>query len=129
VAKISIARLLETAKFLSTKAGQELADFITYVADLSEQVLRTLNNNVTIQDNLSAKMLTVSLKNATDQVVNTGNRLPIWIAPMRVVSSTCGVDDFHWYVNSNNEVVVRIGFTGSPTASTAYDVSLVIFYS
>jgi hypothetical protein len=129
MAKITIARLLETAKFLATKSGQELADFITYVSDLSEQVLRTLNSNVTIRDNLSAKMATISLKNDTEQVINTDGKIPVWVAPMRVVSNVYGVDDFHWWVNQEGEVVVRIGFTGAPSAGVAYDVSLVIFFA
>lgn len=149
MAKISISRLLETAKFLSTKAGQELADFITYVADLSEQVLRTLNNAVTIRDNLDAKIVTVSLKHDAPQVINTGGKYPVWIAPARVISSTYGSGPFVWFVSSSNEVVVKLQFVGAystdtvantsaqnitvtkasaPPASQAIDVTLVIFF-
>lgn len=128
MAKITIARLLETSKLLATEAGQQLSELITYMSDLSEQVLRTLNNNVTIRDNLSAKIATVSLKQNTEQVLNTDGKYPIWVAPARVVSNTYGVENFHWYINSANDVIVRIAFTGGPPSSTAYDVVLVIFY-
>jgi hypothetical protein len=128
MAKITIARLLETSKLLATEAGQQLSELITYMSDLSEQVLRTLNNNVTIRDNLSAKISQVSLKHNTEQVLNTDGKYPIWVAPARVISNVVGVDDFHWYINSANDVIVRVGFTGGPPSSTAYDVVLVIFY-
>jgi len=129
MAKINVSKLIDTGKFLATAAGKELADLITYLADFVEQVIRTLNKGVTITDNMSSKTLTVNLKNDIEQVINTDNKIPLWIAPARVVSSVYGVDDFHWYVNSANEVVVRVGYTGSPSASITYDVVLVIFFS
>ncbi len=128
MAKITIARLLETSKLLATEAGQQLSELITYMSDLSEQVLRTLNNAVTIRDNLDAKIVTVSLKQNTDQVVNTDGKYPVWIAPARVVSNVYGIENFHWYINSANDVVVRAGFTASPGSNTPFDVVLVIFY-
>lgn len=128
MAKITIARLLETSKLLATEAGKQLSDLVTYMSDLSEQVLRTLNNNVTIQDNIAAKIATVSLKHNTEQVVNTDGKYPVWIAPARVVSNVYGIENFHWYINSANDVIVRAGFTAAPSANTPYDVVLVIFY-
>ena len=128
MAKITIARLLETSKLLATEAGQQLSELVTYMSDLSEQVLRTLNNNVTIKDNLSAKISQVSLKQNTEQVLNTDGKYPVWVAPARVVSNVYGIENFHWYINSANDVIVRVGFTGSPPANIAHDVVLVIFY-
>ena len=131
MAKINVSKLIDTGKFLATAAGKELADLITYLADFVEQVIRTLNKGVTITDNLAAKTATVALKHNTEQVINTDNKIPIWIAPARVVSPIYGIDDFHWFVNSANEVVVRVGYSGSPSpsASITYDVVLVIFFS
>lgn len=129
MAKINVSKLIDTGKFLATEAGKQLADLITYLADFVGQVIRTLNKGVTITDNMSSKTLVASLKNDIEQVINTDAKIPLMILPARVISSVYGVDDFHWYVNSANEVVVRIGYTGSPTSSTTYDVVLVIFFS
>ena len=129
MAKINVSKLIDTGKFLATEAGKQLADLVTYLADFVEQVIRTLNKGVTIADNMAAKTLTVTLKNDIEQVINTDSKIPVWIVPARVISPVYGVDDFHWYVNSANEVVVRVGYTGSPTSSTTYDVVLVIFFS
>jgi hypothetical protein len=88
MAKITISRMLEISRLLGTDAGKQLADFLSYVSDLSEQVIRILRNNVTIGDNIDGKFLQVTLKHDTEQVINTDSRQPAWVAPAKVISTT-----------------------------------------
>ena len=124
--KMNISRLLETSKFASTDAGQQLADFIQYVADLAENVIRALQNQLTFQDNFNAKVSTISLKHNVEQVVNTDFKRPMGILPLQAISTTTGVDSLIWYVNNSGQTVVKVGLVGSPTA--AVDVTLAILF-
>lgn len=124
--KISISRLLETSKFLATEPGQALSDFIQYVAELAENVIRALQNNLTFADNFNCKVTTLSLKHNVEQVVNTNAKRPMGILPMQAVSSTTGVDSLIWYVNNSGQVVIKVGFVGAPT--TTVDLVVAILF-
>jgi hypothetical protein len=125
--RLAIGRLLETSKLINTKAGAELADFITYMSDFAEQVIRALNNGLTFGENSNAKVVKASLRHDTEQVIGTDGRSPVGIFPVRVHSSTTGVDQFSWYFNSSGQPVVKVALVGSPSATT--DVSLVILFA
>ena len=124
--KLSLSRLLETSKFISTDAGQQLADFIEYVADLAENTIRALQNQLTFQDNFNAKVSLVSLKHNVEQIVNTDLKRPIGIIPLQTVSTTTGVDSIIWYINNSGQTVVKVGLVGAPAA--AVDVTLAILF-
>lgn len=126
MAKLSINRLIDASKYLATEAGEQLQEFITYVASFSEQIIRNLNNGLTIRDNFNAKVVTVELENATEQIVNTDNKIPTGVLVMRVISTTYRIDSFGWYLNGENRLVVTAGFTGSPSGKV--NVSLAIFF-
>jgi len=126
MAKITISRLLETSRILTSKAGQELQDFITYVAELAEQTLRNLRNGLTFQDNFSCKVSTVSITHNVAQEINTDGKTPTGIIPIRVVSATTGLDSFSWYLNAKGKLEVKATFTGAPT--NAIDTTLVILF-
>lgn len=125
--KLGLGRLFETSKILNTKAGAELADWITFLADFTERVVRALDGNLTLADNLNGKLQTVSLTSGAEQSVNIDGKTALAIWPVRVVSATSGVDAFLWYVNAKGETVVKVTFTGSPT--TALTVSLAILFA
>lgn len=126
--RLAIGRLLETSKLINTKAGAELADFITYMSDFAEQVIRALSNGITFGDNVNAKVVKASLRHNVEQVLNTDGKSPIGIIPIRTHSSTTGIDQFSWYFNSTGLPVVKVALVGSPSAVTT-DVSLVILYA
>lgn len=127
MSKLNISRIFDVSKYLSTKAGQELADVLEYISSLSEQILRALRNGLSFADNFDAIQSTVSLTSGVASVVGTSGKRPIGIVPMRIVSTTSRVDSFGWYLNDQGQTVVTATFTGSPT--TAIDVVLVIFFS
>lgn len=126
MAKLSISRLLETSKLLSTKAGQELQEALTYLNDLADQVLRALRQGLTFEDNFKCKVVTVTLQNDVEQVVFSDQQQIFGVLPIRAISTQYGIASSLWFKNNNNELVVKIGFSGSPTA--AVSVVLIILY-
>ena len=125
--QIKVSRLIEVGKILTTKAGQDLADFVQYVADLAEQVVRALRNGLTFSDNMDATFKTVSLVSGTTAAVNVGTRRPVGIWPVQVVSTAHGWDSFHWYIDGSGQAQVVMTFTSTP-GSTPLSVVLLIVY-
>ena len=126
--KIAITAFLETSKFLATKAGAELGDFISYVSDLADQSLRTLRNGVGIRDNLDAAVKSVSVKHNTDTVVNTDGKVPLAIIPTYQLGSLANmISAFGWTINGSGQTVIRVKFDSATTA--AVDISLVVLFS
>lgn len=125
--KLSISRLFELSKFLATDAGQQLEDALQYIADLADNVVRILQNNLTYADNFNCKVATLSLKHNTAQVINTNGKRPYGIQVLQVVSTTTGVDSLIWYVNDSGQVVINVALVGAPTV--AADVIVAILFS
>ncbi len=124
--KITLSRIFETSKALATKPGQELQDFITFVGDMSEQVLRALRNGITFEDNIRCLAPRVSLIHNVDQLVNTDGKAPKRVLVTRVYSTTTGVDGFMWYVDNQGRLIVKIKFINAPTDKI--DVDLLVFF-
>ena len=125
--KLSLSRGLEISKFLATESGKQLADFIQYVADLSENMIRALQNNLTFADNFNCKVSTLSLKHNVEQIVNTDGKRPIGVFDLQTVSTTSAVESKIWYVNSSGQMVLKVAFVGAP--STTLDVTVAILFS
>ena len=124
--KVSLSRLLETSKFLATEVGKQIPDFIQYVADLGENVIRALQNNLTFSDNFKCKTSTLSLKHNVPQPVNTDGKQVFGLIPMRAISTTTGVESFILYVNASGETVIQVAFVGAPTV--VVDLVVVILF-
>jgi len=126
--KLAISRFLEVSKFLATKSGAELQDFITYVSDFADQSLRALRNGVGLRDNMDASVKTVSVKHNTDAVINTDSKTPLAIMCTNKVNSNVNmITAFGWSTNQSGQTVVRVKFDSAPTASI--DITLVIYFS
>lgn len=128
---------LELSKLLATQAGQQLAPALEFLSDLGDQVVSALRKQVTISDNLDAKLQTVELTTATEFVVNvtpdTGNnRTPVGIVPLQVISTTYGYAGFHWYIDSKGQAKIWMRFVDStgtaPAASLRIKVVLLVSY-
>lgn len=125
--QIKVSRLVEVAKILTTKSGQELQDFVQYVADLAEQVVRALRNGLSFTDNMDATFKTVSLVSGSTAAVNVGTRRPAGIWPVQVVSTQHGWESFHWYIDGAGQAQVLMTFTSTP-GSVPLSVVLLIIY-
>ena len=125
--KVTLSRIFETSRVLATDAGQQLQDFVQFMADLSEQSLRALRNGLNFTDNMRCIASTVSLVHGTPTIVNAQGKTPQQILCTRVYSSSNILDAFGWYIDSNGNLVVKAEFTGAPTA--ALNVDILIFYA
>ncbi len=125
--QLKVSRLIEVSKILTTKSGQELSDFVQYVADLAEQVVRTLRNGVSFADNMDATFKEAKLVSGTATVINSGAKRPRMIQIAQVMSTVYSVDSFLWFIDAQGQTQVRATFTGSP-GSAQIDVVLLIIY-
>jgi hypothetical protein len=126
MAKLSISRLLETSKMLSTKAGQELQEALQYLNDLADQTLRALRQGLTYNDNFKCEIMTATLKHNVEQKINYNGQQISEVRVQRTISTQYGYDSMLWYRNNSNELIVKVGFTGAPTGTV--DTVLIIFY-
>jgi hypothetical protein len=127
MSKLSTAGGIEASKYKATKAGQELNGLIDDVSTLTDDVVKVLRNGVGIRDNLDAKLMTVSLTHNTLQALNTDGKTPVGIVPIRVYSTTYGMQSFIWYVDGSGKVQIKATYSATPT--DALDVTLVIYFS
>jgi hypothetical protein len=129
--KLNISRIFETSQLLATEAGDQLKEMITYMADLSEQVLRALRNQLNYGDNFDAIVSNVSLTHQVTSTINTDRRTPVGIEIQRVVSTQYGIDGHGWYVDEDESVKLWVSFVdnagGTPTEPQS--VRIVIFFS
>ena len=125
--KINVSSLIEVGKILATKTGQEIPDFIQYVADLSSQVVRALRNGLTFADNFDCSFKTVSLVSGSLAAINTGSKRPVGILPMQVISTSYGFDSLQWYIDNQGQAQIKMTFTGSPGTASVSVVLLIVY--
>lgn len=123
--KVTITRLLETSKLLSTKVGQEIPDFLNYMGEFVEQVIRALRNGLSFADNHDCAIKTVGLRHNVAQVIEVPKTVS-GILPTRVVSQTALLRDFGWYYDNQGRLTVKAGFDSDPGSSV--DVVLVVLF-
>jgi hypothetical protein len=123
--KLTITRVLETAKVLATEAGQEIGDFISYMAEFVDQVVRALRNGLTFKDNFDCEVRLVSLLHNTAQIVSS-TRTVTGIIPVRLVRQDLMLRDFGWYYDDNGRLTVKASFDADP--GNAVDVQLVMLF-
>lgn len=123
--KLTITRVLETAKVMATEAGQQLTEFISYMAEFVDQVVRALRNGLTFKDNFDCEVRTVSLLHDTAQVVSSTRKVT-GIIPVRLVAQGLMLRDFGWYYDDNGQLTVKAAFDADPGNSV--DVQLVMLF-
>lgn len=123
--KLTVTRLLEASKYLATEVGQQIPDFFTYMGELVDNVVRALRNGLTFADNFDCTLKTLSVTHNTAQVITT-DKPATGIIPLRIVSTTYGIDSFAWYYDERGRLTVKVGITGAPSA--AQQVVLLVLY-
>ena len=123
--KITLTRLLDTSKVLTTAAGQELKDMVVYLAEFVDQAVRALRNGLTFTDNFDCGTPTVSLKHNVATVISSTKPVT-GIIPVRTFSSANPLDSFTWFYDEQNRLTVKAGFVGSPSA--AISITLYLLY-
>lgn len=123
--KLTITRILETARALTTDAGQQLSDFITYMAEFVDQTVRALRNGLTFSDNFDCQVRTVSLLHDTAQIVSSTRKVT-GIIPTRAVEMNLMIAEFGWWYNDAGNLVVKASFDSDP--GKAIDVLIVMLF-
>ncbi len=125
MAKLSVTRLLETSRMLATEAGKQLVELIEYVNSTSSEIIRSLRNGLTFQDNFDALVSTVEVKDDIDTAINTNQRTPSMIIIGRNQSGL-KVDSFGWSVDTSGVVTIKVKFL--PTATSVQRLTLLIIF-
>lgn len=122
--KLSIQRVFEASKLLSTDTGKEIQELINYVSDFAEQTIRVLSGGVGFADNVDSQIVTAQIRSGEDQVLFL-RKTPIGLLPIRVVEVGSKISEHGWYFNNSGEVVVNTAVVGSSDVYTI--IYLAIF--
>ena len=124
MSKITITSIFEISKALATKAGQELAFPLEFLADFGEQALRALRRGLNFRDNFDGEFKTVDLVSGVDQIVSV-EKSPVDIWVTRTFTTTAFVTSFGWYINDDGQLIVNASFVGSPTDAITTRLAIV----
>ncbi len=117
---------------MPTDAGQQLADFLRYMAQFIEQVSRSLKGGITFRDNVNCDQKVVSLKHGVPQVVSTSKTPATGCIPIRLTSTSFVISGFNWYYSDSGEFTVVARFAtqadSATLPTTTLPVTLVIFF-
>lgn len=130
MAKFNISRLFEVSQYLVTDAGKDLKDALVYLSEFVEVVSRNLRNGLTFSDNFDAQQKDLTVRPDTETVILEGERRRVTeVVLRRVVDDTYyTADSFGWKYNSEGNVVIKAGFTGSPAATTNIKLVVMIHF-
>jgi hypothetical protein len=130
MARVTISRLFEISQYLKTPAGKQLSDALTYLSTFVEVTVRNLKNGLTFGDNFLCELKTVTLLNNVETVIlPTSKTQAVQIMVRRVISDTFYVfETFGWKYDNSGNLVVKVGFAGTPPPDLNITVELIIFF-
>ena len=110
MAKVTLSRLFEVSKYLTTDSGKELKDALVYISEFVEVVTRNLRNGLTFADNFDTTVKEVSIRPDTQEIVLTGERRRVReVAIRRVIDDTYWiVTEFGWKYNATGDVTIFV---------------------
>lgn len=127
--KVTISRLFELSKYLTTEAGKELEGALSYMSDLAELTLRGFRNQLTFEENMFCEVKRIAVRNNTPTIISIAQRnRPVRIYADRVISQYYVITGFGWTFNTSGEVVLKVIFDGSPPANEQISMDITIFY-
>ncbi len=127
MAKITISRIFETARALSTDAGTQLQDFIQFQAQLAEIAIRALRNGLTDEDNTDCEIKVVDLVHDTPLVLGVTRKKAREVRPRRLLTSTTALAaPLAWGFTNNGAVTMTGKFFPVPTEPV--QVEIIILY-
>lgn len=127
--KFSITRLFNITSILATNSGKELKAFIETLSQLQDQVLRLSQNNVTIDDNMKMKRVSLTIKDATNLYTIKGDNF----GPPSLVllnTSTAAIDNpliFNWKYDGR-ESQISLYIKGTTPLKRPETVEILVFY-
>lgn len=109
---------------MATEAGNQLKDLVGYTAEMAENVARLLRNGLTFNDNFSCDVREVSAKHNEETVIS-GSKPVVGVIPVRVLSTSIGLDSFAWWYDERGRLTIKAGFTSAPTAAQKMTIVLL----
>lgn len=134
MAKITISRLFEVSKYLTTDAGKELKDALVYLSEFVEVMTRNLRKGLTFEDNFNTLSKDAKVRNGLETVVLTNERKRVTeISVRRVVSDQYYiVTSFGWKYRASGDLVIMAEFKdldgNTPAVSTDVNIALIIHF-
>ncbi len=134
MAKITVSRLFEISRYLTTDAGKQLEGALRYLSEFAEVSIRTLRNGLTFADNVDCAIKTLTLPSEiVTTVAFSGSKRASYVIPVRVVDINYWViSEFGWSYDSNGNLQVFckiLDTTGaSPPTSWRGDLVLIILF-
>ena len=111
------------------KAGiQGVEDFVSYLADATEQLIQSVKNGLSIEDNINGSVKTLTLKHevATAVSVPVPKKTVLHMFPTFVSDFNSPIESFSWQYTSDGNLEVMASFRGAPTRGL--NVRVVMLY-
>jgi hypothetical protein len=135
MAKITISRLFEVSKYMTTDAGKELSDALQYLSEFVEVTIRNLRNGLTFTDNFNSigKTVTVRPNNQTVVVGKDETRRVKEVVCRRVIDDKYyRLENFGWKYLASGDLVIMADFIdgdgSSPASTTDVILDLLIHF-
>jgi hypothetical protein len=117
------------SKLLQTKSGQELREFLVYMSDVTENLIRALRNRLTFKENFNSEVKRVDLYEGIESPVSSPTNRPQAILLLRVHDITnYEVASFGWKFSNNGTCTVKARFVAAPASSLAIPTDLLLIY-
>jgi len=131
VPKFNLTRVFDSGLAIQifTRLGAgDLADFVNYLADFTNQIVAGVKGRLTVEDNLDSEIRTLDLKNSTLQKIQLTDpkKIPkhVWIT--KTTPMVNAPLSFGWQMAQDGKLEVQATFNAEPT--TPVTVTLMILF-
>ena len=129
--KINISSLFETTQIAKTRAFGEISSFFDYFSVFSSNIIRALNNNIGVKDNMDATYVTYEIFDDVNLEVSF-KKQPIAILLAGYEFNLIGdkkkyIYGFRWSFTSDKKVILNVKY--SATSSDSVKINLIVIYS
>lgn len=129
--KFNLTRVFDAGKvtqiFAKLGAG-DLADFVEYLADFTNQVVAGLKGRLTVEENLDSEIKNLNLKQGVIQKIQLTDpkKIPKHVIITKTTPITNAPLSFGWQMAQDGRLEVQATFLGVPT--TAVTVTIMILF-
>jgi len=130
MARVTLSRLFEVSKYMTTDAGKDLKDALVYLSEFVEVVTRNLSGGLTFADNFDTEIKEVTCRPDTELIILTNQRRRVTevVCRQAIDDTYYVIDSFGWKYSSEGNVVIKASFDGSPAATTDVKLALMIHF-
>jgi len=106
--KLTIARLFDFASIASTKAAQEIKPFIDFVNSSTEQIVRALTSQLTLEENIKGQIIRTRFTQGVAQAVSVSSREVLGVISLKCQDDA--VDSFLWSFDAKGQLSITVFF-------------------